>query len=113
MHTQPEADAPIIQLSVERTLSPKVHFELGERLNELRHLGVMILGSGNIVHKLQMIDFQNFSRKNHGFDWAIEARVFVNRCIAEGNYRHLLDYARQGRSMQLAVPTPEHYLPLQ
>lgn len=54
----------------------------------------------------------NFNRKNHGFDWAIEAREFVNRCITEGNYRPLFEYNKQGRAMQLAVPTPEHYLPL-
>ena len=112
MHMYPQANVPIVQLSVDRTLSPKGHFELGERLNTLRHRGVLILGSGNIIHNLRMVDFQNFNRKNYGFDWAIEARAFVNRCIAEGNYQPLLDYARQGRAIQLAVPTPEHYLPL-
>lgn len=112
MHMYPQADVPIVQLSVDRSLTPQGHFELGQRLNSLRHRGVLILGSGNIVHNLRLVDFQNFNRKNHGFDWAIEAREFVNRCIAEGNYRPLLEYAKHGRAMQLAVPTPEHYLPL-
>lgn len=112
MHMYPQADVPIVQLSLDRRLSPQGHFDLGQRLNRLRHRGVLILGSGNIVHNLRMIDFQNFNRKNHGFDWAVEARQFVNRCITEGDYRPLFDYAKQGRAMQLAVPTPEHYLPL-
>jgi 4,5-DOPA dioxygenase extradiol len=112
MHMYPLADVPIVQLSVDRSLTPQGHFELGQRLNSLRHRGVLILGSGNIVHNLRLIDFQNFNRKNHGFDWAIEAREFVNRCITEGNYRPLFEYNKQGRAMQLAVPTPEHFLPL-
>lgn len=112
MHMYPQADVPIVQLSVDRRLTPRGHFELGERLNALRQRGILILGSGNIVHNLRMVDFANFNRKNHGFDWAIEAREFVNRCIADGNYRPLWEYTQQGRAMQLAVPTPEHYLPL-
>ncbi len=103
---------PIVQLSVDRRLTPQGHFELGQRLNKLRQRGILILGSGNIVHNLPLLDFQNIKRKNHGFDWAIEAREFVNRCLAEGNYRPLFEYTKQGRAMQLAVPTPEHYLPL-
>lgn len=112
LHMYPQADVPIVQLSVDRTLTPQGHFELGKRLNELRRRGILILGSGNIVHNLRMIDFQNIDRKNYGFDWAIEAREFVNGCVRKGDYLPLLHYAKQGRAMQLAVPTPEHYLPL-
>jgi 4,5-DOPA dioxygenase extradiol len=111
-HMYPNADIPIVQLSVDRTLTPQGHFELGQRLNDLRRRGVLILGSGNIVHNLRLIDFPNIRRKNHGFDWAIEARHFVNRCITDGDYRPLMEYTKQGRAIQLAVPTPEHYLPL-
>ncbi len=77
MHMYPQANVPIVQLSVDRKLSPQQHFELGQRLGALRHRGVLILGSGNIVHNLRLVDFQNFNRKNYGFDWAIEAREFV------------------------------------
>ena len=112
MHMYPKADVPIVQLSVDRTLTPQGHFELGQRLNELRSRGVLILGSGNIVHNLRLVDFKNFNRKDYGFDWAKEARAFVNGCIADGNYRPLLTYEKQGRAMQMAVPTPEHFLPL-
>ena len=112
MHMYPQADVPIVQLSLDRMMTPQKHFELGQRLNALRQRGVLIMGSGNIVHNLRLIDFQNFDRKNYGFDWAVEARQIVNRYISEGDYRPLVEYTKQGRSMQLAVPTPEHYLPL-
>ena len=112
MHMYPQADVPIVQLSVDRRLSPQGHFELGQRLNDLRNRGVLIMGSGNIVHNLRLVDFKNANRKDYGFDWAVEARQFVNRCIVDGNYRPLMEYAKQGQAMQLAVPTPDHYLPL-
>lgn len=112
MQMYPQADVPIVQLSVDRRLAPKGHFELGQRLNDLRHRGVLIMGSGNIIHNLRMADLKNVNRKDYGFDWAMEARQFVNRCIMEGNYQPLLDFNQQGRAMQLAVPTPDHYLPL-
>ncbi|MCA9171909.1 MAG: 4,5-DOPA dioxygenase extradiol, partial [Planctomycetales bacterium] len=81
MHMYPKADIPIIQLSIDRGLAPEGHFQLGRQLNALRQRGVLILGSGNIVHNLRLVDFPNFHRKNYGFDWAIEARQFVNRCL--------------------------------
>ncbi|OYP33096.1 4,5-DOPA dioxygenase extradiol [Rhodopirellula sp. MGV] len=112
MHLFPKADIPIVQLSVNRDLPPEKHFELGRRLNGLRDRGVLILGSGNIVHNLRLVDFQGLQRKNYGFDWAVEAREFVNGCLKRGDYRPLFEYAKQGRAMQLAVPTPEHFLPL-
>lgn len=112
MQMYPQADIPIVQLSIDRRLTPQQHFELGQRLDELRHRGVLIMGSGNIIHNLRMADFQNLNRRDYGFDWAIEAREFVNNCIAKGNYGPLVDYSKQGRAMQLAAPTPDHYLPL-
>ena len=111
-HMYPEADVPLVQMSLDRRLKPQDHFELAQRLDGLRQRGVLILGSGNIVHNLKMIDFRNAGRRDYGFDWAIEARQFVNTCIQQGNYRPLLEYPKQGRAMQLAVPTPDHYLPL-
>lgn len=112
MQMYPQADIPIVQLSIDKSLSTQRHFELGQRLNDLRHRGVLVMGSGNIIHNLRMADFRNLNRKDYGFDWAVEAREFVNRCLIEGNYRPLLEYTKQGRAMQLAAPTPDHYLPL-
>ena len=112
MQMYPQADIPIVQLSLDRRLTPQGHFELGQRLNDLRHRGVLVMGSGNLLHNLRMADLSNVNRRDYGYDWAIEARQFMNQRIAEGNYRPLLEYTRQGRAMQLAVPTPDHFLPL-
>jgi 4,5-DOPA dioxygenase extradiol len=73
---------------------------------------VLIIGSGNIVHNLRLVDFRNMERDNYGFDWAIEARASINKHILDGNYKPLLDYQSLGKSVQLAVPTPDHYLPM-
>lgn len=112
IHMYPDADVPLIQLSIDRRLSPRQHFELASQLETLRRRGVLILGSGNIVHNLSLVSFRGAQGSDYGFDWAVEARQFVNGCIRKGDYAPLMDYQKQGRSMQLAVPTPEHYLPL-
>jgi 4,5-DOPA dioxygenase extradiol len=111
-HLYPEADVPVIQLSIDYTKEPEYHFQLAQQLQNLRHKGVLIIGSGNIVHNLGLIDWQNFNKDNHGFDWAIEARTWVNKHLLDGNFQPLLHYKRQGKAMQLAVPSPDHYLPL-
>lgn len=112
MQMYPQADVPIVQMSIDRKLTPQGHFELGKRLNDLRQRGVLVMGSGNLLHNLRMADLRNVSRRDYGYDWAIEARQFINRCIAEGDYQPLLEYTKQGRALQLAIPTPDHYLPL-
>jgi 4,5-DOPA dioxygenase extradiol len=111
-HMYPDADIPVLQLSIDYTRSSEYHFELAGRLASLRDKGVLIIGSGNIIHNLRLVDFQNMHRDNYGFDWAVEAREILNRHILEGNYRPLLAHQDLGRSIQLAVPTPDHYLPL-
>ena len=111
-HLYPAADVPVVQLSIDRTKPAKFHYELGRQLDALRQRGILVVGSGNIVHNLGQIDVRRLNRPNYGYDWAIEARSFVNDQLATGDYRPLLDYARQGRAMKLAVPTPDHYFPL-
>lgn len=111
-HLYPNADIPVVQMSLDRTQTPEFHFELGRQLDALRQRGILIVGSGNIVHNLRLVDFQNMERPNHGFDWAVEAQNFVNQQLADGDYERLIDYSKQGRAISLAVPTPDHYLPL-
>ena len=72
----------------------------------------MIIGSGNIIHNLGLIDFENFDKDNYGHDWAIEAREIINNYLLDGNYQPLIDYKKQSNAFQLAIPTPEHFLPL-
>lgn len=110
-HLYPNADIPVIQLSIDYTKSVQYHFELAHKLNSLRKKGVLIIGSGNIIHNLGMVDFKNFDKDNYGFEWAIEAKEIVNNLIVKGDYQSLINYNRLGKALQLAVPTPDHYLP--
>jgi 4,5-DOPA dioxygenase extradiol len=111
-HMYPLAEVPVLQLSIDYTQPTLYHFELAQRLQSLRGKGVLIIGSGNIVHNLRLVDFQNFEKDSHGFDWAVEARETINQYILDGNYQPLLDYQGLGESIRLAVPTPDHFLPL-
>jgi 4,5-DOPA dioxygenase extradiol len=78
----------------------------------LREKGILIVGSGNIIHNLRMIDWQNIDKVDHGYDWAIEARETLNKLILERNYQPLINYHKLSTAMQLAIPTPDHFLPL-
>jgi 4,5-DOPA dioxygenase extradiol len=111
-HLYPLADVPVIQLSIDYSKPPEFHFGVGKLLQALRHKGVLIIGSGNIVHNLRLVDFQNFNKDNYGFDWAIEAHDTINRYLLNGDYQPLLEYDQQGTAFKLAIPTPDHYLPL-
>lgn len=111
-HLYPEANVPVIQLSIDYTKSGQYHFELAQKLQSLRHKGVLIIGSGNIVHNLRLVDFRNFDKDNYGFDWAIEARETVNNHLLDGNFQPLIDFEKMSKAVQLAIPTPDHYLPL-
>lgn len=111
-HMYPEADIPVIQMSIDYTKSPQYHFDLAKRLNKLRDKGILIIGSGNIVHNLRLIDWRNINTVGAGWDWAIEAREKTNQWLLDGNFRNMIDYHKQGTSLQYAVPSPDHYLPL-
>lgn len=111
-HMYPETDIPVIQLSIDYTKPPEYHFKLGQQLVKLRDLGVLIIGSGNIIHNLGMVDFARMNIDNFGFDWAIEARETINQYILDGNFKPLFNYKELGRAINLALPTPDHYLPL-
>lgn len=111
-HLYPEANVPVIQLSIDYTKSGQYHFELAQKLQSLRHKGVLIIGSGNIVHNLRLVDFRNFDKDNYGYDWAIEARETINNYLLDENFQPLIDFEKMNKAIQLAIPTPDHYLPL-
>lgn len=111
-HLYPAANIPVIQLSIDYTKPAQFHFDLAKQLYELRNKGILIIGSGNIVHNLGLVDFPNFDKDNFGYDWAIEARETINNFLLNGNYQSLIQYEKQSKALQLAIPTPEHYLPL-
>lgn len=111
-HLYPKADIPVIQLSIDYTQPPEFHFQLGKMLSSLREKGVLIVGSGNIIHNLRLVDFANINTPGFGFDWAHEAHELTSTRLLSGNFKELIDYKNLGKSLQLAVPTPDHYLPL-
>ncbi|MES2411022.1 MAG: 4,5-DOPA dioxygenase extradiol [Bacteroidota bacterium] len=111
-HLYPKAEIPVIQLSIDYTKPPQYHFDLAQKLIKLREKGILIIGSGNIVHNLGLVDFRNFHKDDYGYDWAIEARSKFNGYLLDGDFQSLIDYQKEPRAIQLAVPTPEHYLPL-
>lgn len=111
-HLYPDADIPVIQLSIDYAKPPQYHFDLAKRLDKLREKGILIIGSGNIVHNLRMIDWKNINTIGAGWDWAKEAREKTNNWILDGNFQNLIDYHKHGTAMQYAVPSPDHYLPL-
>jgi len=111
-HLYPKANIPVIQLSIDYTKPAQYHFELAQKLNKLRQKGILIIGSGNIIHNLGLVDFPNMHKDNYGFDWAIEARETINKYLLDGNYNPLINYQKESKALQLAIPSPEHYLPL-
>ncbi len=111
-HMYPDADIPVIQMSIDYTKPPQYHFDLAKRLEKLREKGVLIIGSGNIIHNLRLIDWRNINTVGAGWDWAIEAREKTNQWLLEGNFNAIVNYHQQGTSLQYAVPSPDHYLPL-
>lgn len=111
-HLYPKADVPVIQLSLDYTKPPMYHFELAKELAELRSKGMLIIGSGNIVHNLGLVAWDNLYTDDYAFDWAREAKEKMNTYILSDDYTPLINYSTQGRAFNLAIPTPEHYLPL-
>jgi 4,5-DOPA dioxygenase extradiol len=112
----PDADVPVVQLSLDYTKLPQAHYELAQALAPLRRQGVLILGSGNMVHNLRRVVFKGASISDfnapYGLDWAIEANELFKRLIDEHHHQPLIEYQTLGSAAHLAVPTPEHYLPM-
>ncbi|MFZ4725945.1 MAG: 4,5-DOPA dioxygenase extradiol [Paludibacter sp.] len=108
-HLYPDANIPVVQMSLNQNQAPKYHYELSKELAFLRQNGVLIIGSGNLVHNLRMVDWQN---ENAAFNWAQEANEQMKKWILNDNHQSLIDFNKQGRAFELAIPTAEHFLPL-
>ncbi len=111
-HIYPEADVPVLQMSIDFTQSPASLYNLGKELQELRKKGVLFIGSGNIVHNLRRVAWNKLNEDNFGFDWAFEANNQFKNLILSNNHKQLLDFTNLGTAANLAIPTPEHFLPL-
>ncbi|GAB3218308.1 4,5-DOPA dioxygenase extradiol [Algoriphagus aestuariicola] len=110
-HMYPEANIPVVQLSLDYRKSPREHYDLARELVKLREKGILIVGSGNVVHNLRMVHWQKLNEP-YGYDWAIEANTKIKENILNGNHKDLINFRQLGRAFDLAIPTPEHYLPL-
>ncbi len=108
----PSADVPVVQLSLDRSKPARYHYDLAKELSRLRTQGVLIVGSGNMVHNLGMVAWDKMDEPGYGYDWAIEANEKMKKFILAEDHTSLMDYRSQGRAFNLAVPTPEHFLPL-
>jgi len=107
-HAYPDADVPVVQLSIDGTRPFRFHYEVGERLAPLRDEGVLVVGSGNVVHNLRFM-----RREGHPpFDWAVRFNERVRAALASRDHRALIEIEVAGEDARLSVPTPEHYLPL-
>jgi 4,5-DOPA dioxygenase extradiol len=115
-HMYPEANIPVLQLSIDYTKGPQYHYELAKELAALRKKGVLILGSGNMVHNLRMVHMPNRSlddfNKEYGYDWAVELNELFKSNILNGHHQPLIQYEKLHAAARLAVPTPDHYYPL-
>lgn len=111
-HLYPDADVPVIQMSLDYNQTPQYHYDLAKELSVLRKKGVLIIGSGNMVHNLGMVAWDQLNNTNYGFDWALEAREKMKKYILNGDHQQLINFRSQGKPFDLAIPTPEHYLPL-
>lgn len=109
-HMYPEANIPVLQLSIDYTKGPQYHYDLAKELSSLRRKGVLILGSGNMVHNLRMLSWEMIN--GGGYDWAIEANEKFKTAILNKDHQALIDFTKLGSEVRLAIPTPEHYLPL-
>jgi len=109
-HVYPEADIPVVQLSIDETKSGDHHFEIGKRLAPLRDEGVLIVGSGNLVHNLHTYAWGRHPRDP--YDWAVRFETAAKKMMIAGDLKPLIDYESLGKDAALSIPTPDHYLPL-
>lgn len=109
-HVYPAADIPVVQLSIDETKPAPFHFEIGKRLAPLRNEGVLVVGSGNLVHNLRTYAWGRHPRDP--YDWAVRFEIAAKQMMLGGDFNPLVHYERLGPDAALSIPTPDHYLPL-
>lgn len=107
----PNADIPVIQMSLDYYQTPRYHYDLAKELASLRHKGVLIIGSGNMVHNLRMVAWDKLNADAYGYDWALEANEKMKQFILSGDHPSMINFKSQGRAFDLAIPSPEHFIP--
>ena len=109
-HVFPDADVPVVQLSIDETQPASFHYETGRRLARLRDEGVLVIGSGNLVHNLHAYAWGRHPVEP--LNWAVRFEAMARELLLEGDHEPLVNYEALGRDAQLSAPTPDHYLPL-
>ena len=108
----PNANIPVLQLSIDYSKGPQYHYDLAKDLYSLRKKGVLILGSGNMVHNLRLVAWDRLAEPEFGFDWAYELNDKFKQLISDGNHQALINFGSISPDISKAIPTSEHYLPL-
>lgn len=112
MHLFPKGNIPVFQLSIDYDAEPNYHFKIAKELKSLREEGVLIIGSGSIIHNLRLLGEKSRNGDNTPFDWQIEYEAWVKEQIEKRNFTELINYQTSHEYGKLASPTPEHYVPL-
>lgn len=107
----PNADIPVVQMSLDYYQTPGYHYNLAKELASLRHKGVLIIGSGNMVHNLRMVAWDKLNADAYGYDWALEANEKMKQFILKGDHQSMINFRAQGRAFDLAIPSAEHFIP--
>lgn len=108
----PDADIPVLQLSIDYNKGPQYHYGLAKQLYNLRKKGILVMGSGNMVHNLRMVAWNKLYEPEYGYDWAHDLNDKFKALISSGNHHDLINFSRISPNINLAIPTSEHYLPL-
>jgi len=109
-HVYPDADVPVVQLSIDESQPPSFHYRLGQLLRPLRDEGILLIGSGNVVHNLHAYAWGRHPAEP--FDWALRFEAKARELMLQADHQSLMDYEALGRDAELSIPTPDHYLPL-
>jgi 4,5-DOPA dioxygenase extradiol len=110
-HVFPQANIPVVQLSIDYSQDAQYHYDLAKELAQLRRKGVLIVASGNLVHNLRKVAFDKFDG-HFGYDWALEADAKMKNFLLSHNHQALIDWQKQGPEFLLSIPTPDHYYPM-
>lgn len=111
-HMYPNADIPVLQLSIDYTKPHAWHYRIAQQLQSLRKKGVLIMGSGNMVHNLGQVAWDRIDDTDYGYEWAMEANQTFKELIGQKRHQELIDFQNLGKAVQLSVPSPDHYWPL-
>jgi 4,5-DOPA dioxygenase extradiol len=111
-HMYPDASIPVLQISIDYTKNMQFHYDLARELVALRKKGILVIGSGNLVHNLKLVAWDKLSLLDYSYDWAAEISTRLKKLILNNDHTQLINYSSLGKEALMAIPTPDHYIPL-